>query len=47
MKIRIIEWMKWKPGPGGIPNWAWCITWGFMLSGTAINIIGIAGLLKR
>ena len=47
MKKRIVEWMKWKPSPSGIPNWAWCITWGIMISGIVLNVICIVGLLKR
>lgn len=36
-----------KKDDGGIPGWAWYITWGIMLAGIVLNIIGIAGLLKR
>lgn len=42
------EGMKKKRGhDGGVPVWAWCITWGIMLAGVVLNIIGIAGLLIR
>lgn len=40
--------MKKKRGhDGGVPGWAWCITWGIMLAVVVLNIIGIAGLLIR
>ena len=44
---RILEWLKWRPSYGGVPNWAWCITWGIMISGIVLNVICIVGLLKR
>lgn len=36
---KIIEWLKWRPSHGGVPNWAWCITWGIMLVGVVLNLI--------
>ena len=43
----LCRWLKERPVGGGIPNWAWCITWGIMLAGVILNIIGIVGLLTR
>ena len=36
-----------KKRSGGVPGWAWGITWGIMLAGVVFNIIGIVGLLMR
>lgn len=36
-----------KKGNGGISDWAWYITWGIMLAGVILNIIGIVGILIR
>lgn len=33
--------------PKGVPQWAWYITWGIMVSAIIIEIIGIVGLLKQ
>ena len=37
---------KMKRHDGKISNWAWN-TWGIMLAGVILNIIGIAGILTR
>lgn len=29
---------------GGIPNWAWYITWAVMVAALVLGVIGIAGL---
>lgn len=33
--------------PRGVPQWAWYITWGIMVSTIIIEIIGIVELLKQ
>ncbi len=38
---------KMKRHDGKIPDWAWNITWGIMLAGVILNIIGIARILTR
>lgn len=36
-----------KNKDGGMPDWAWRITWGIMIAGIILNIISIARLLTR
>lgn len=26
---------------GGVPDWAWYITWGIMLAGVVLNLVGL------
>ncbi len=32
---------------GGVPLWAWCITWEIMLADVILGIVSIVGLLRR
>lgn len=38
---KVIEWLKWRPENGSVPNWAWCITWGIMALAIVMEITAL------